>query len=71
MPGKAEPYWQHLYQVLGLLESQFHSVGIPDHLMEAQADIPEAMTGLSYMAGLFPGLSWGTAVLCQSFHHPK
>ena len=61
---------EHILRVLEFINGRFHSAWIPDHLMDDQAPIPEAFVTLSYFAGLFPHLFWGTAVLCQSFRNP-
>jgi alkanesulfonate monooxygenase SsuD/methylene tetrahydromethanopterin reductase-like flavin-dependent oxidoreductase (luciferase family) len=70
MPRAGAAYLDHVRRVLDLINGRFHSAWIPDHLMDGQAVIPEALTTLSYLAGLYPGLHWGTAVLSQSFRNP-
>jgi len=70
MPRAGTAYLRHVRQALRLLHGRFHSAWMPDHLMDGQAAIPEALTTVSYLAGLYPRLHWGTAVVSQSFRNP-
>jgi len=70
VPADTAAYWPHLHHVLSTLEGRFHSAWMSDHLMDGQASIPEALTTLSYLAGLYPQLHWGSAVLSQGFRNP-
>ena len=60
----------YIRRVLGLINGRFHSTWITDHLMDGQSPIPEAFVTLSYYAGLFPELFWGTVVFCHSYRNP-
>ena len=70
VPNDSTAYWLHLHNVLNTLEGRFHSAWMSDHLMDGQAQIPEALTVISYLAGLYPQLYWGSAVLSQGFRNP-
>ena len=70
MPANPADYLAHVQQVMGKISSSFHSVWIPDHLMEGDADLPEALTTLSFLAGQFPTLFFGTIVISQSYRNP-
>ncbi len=61
---------RHVHHVLKLISGRFQSAWIPDHLMDNQEPIPEALVTLSHFSGMFPDLMWGTAVLSQSFRNP-
>ena len=70
MPVNPADYLSHVQHILGKISGCFHSVWIPDHLMEGDADLPEALVTLSYLAGQFPELFLGTIVICQSYRNP-
>lgn len=70
VPANPAAYWPHILQVLSTLEGRFHSAWMSDHLMDGQAPIPEALTTISFLAGLYPQLTWGSAVLSQGFRNP-
>ncbi|HXV98717.1 MAG TPA: hypothetical protein VEC93_09865, partial [Anaerolineae bacterium] len=69
-PGPGRPYVAHVRQVLDRLSGHFHSAWIPDHFVDHQTDVPEALTTLSYLAGLYPALHFGPVVLGQSYRNP-
>src|SRR5687768_7923986 len=54
----------------------FASAWVADHVvpwgrwMPVETDTVECMTTLSYLAGAYPQLTWGTIVLCQSYRNP-
>jgi alkanesulfonate monooxygenase SsuD/methylene tetrahydromethanopterin reductase-like flavin-dependent oxidoreductase (luciferase family) len=70
MPPNPSGYLPHIQQMMEKIRGSFHSVWIPDHLMEADADLPEALTTLSFLAGQFPALFFGTIVISQSYRNP-
>jgi alkanesulfonate monooxygenase SsuD/methylene tetrahydromethanopterin reductase-like flavin-dependent oxidoreductase (luciferase family) len=70
MPSETSAYLSHLQDFLDRIKDSFHSVWISDHLMDGQADIPEALVTLSYLAGQYPEMFLGTIVICQSFRNP-
>lgn len=47
MPGAAAQYEPHVRQVLTYLSGRFHSAWMPDHFMDRQKDVPEALVTLS------------------------
>ncbi len=55
---------------LDLIDGQFDSVWLPDHLQFEDLDLLEAWTELTYLAGMQPKLHYGHTVLCQSFRNP-
>jgi alkanesulfonate monooxygenase SsuD/methylene tetrahydromethanopterin reductase-like flavin-dependent oxidoreductase (luciferase family) len=57
-------------RILERIHGRFHSAWMPDHFMDSDNPVPEALITLSYFAGLFPQLQWGTAVLGQSYRNP-
>jgi alkanesulfonate monooxygenase SsuD/methylene tetrahydromethanopterin reductase-like flavin-dependent oxidoreductase (luciferase family) len=63
-------YTDHVKKILELIHGRFHSAWMPDHFMDGLLPVPEALLTLSYFAGLFPELHWGTAVLGQSYRNP-
>lgn len=60
----------HVRRLLDAISGRFHSAWIPDHLMEGQEPIPEALVTIAHYAALYPQLHWGTAVLSQSYRNP-
>ena len=70
MPPKGNAYEKYVRQVLDRISGLFHSAWMPDHLMNGQQEIPEALVTLSYLAGLYPQLHFGAVVLAQSYRNP-
>ena len=70
MPATTTGYLSHVGSVLRRISDQFHSAWIPDHLMDGQDKIPEALTALSYLAALYPQMTFGTAVIGQGYRNP-
>ncbi|MBL6983414.1 MAG: LLM class flavin-dependent oxidoreductase [Anaerolineales bacterium] len=70
MPAKSALYLSHVQDILDKIGNCFHSAWIPDHLMAGKTDLPESFVTLSYLAGQFPELFFGTIVTCQSFRNP-
>jgi alkanesulfonate monooxygenase SsuD/methylene tetrahydromethanopterin reductase-like flavin-dependent oxidoreductase (luciferase family) len=70
MPGRPELYVPHLRRILDYLSGHFHSAWLPDHFVYEQTDVPEAMSTLNYLAGLYPALYFGTVVLGQNYRNP-
>jgi alkanesulfonate monooxygenase SsuD/methylene tetrahydromethanopterin reductase-like flavin-dependent oxidoreductase (luciferase family) len=68
--GGSQAYLPHLRCLIDTIEGSFHSLWVPDHLMFGQADIPEAWTLLSVLAGITSDLHLGTIVLGQSYRNP-
>ncbi len=70
-PPRAEVSYEiHVRGILNRLSGHFHSAWIPDHFIDGQADMPEALTTLSYLAGLYPTLYFGPVVLGQNYRNP-
>lgn len=70
MPPEGIVYEAYVRQVLDQIHGRFHSAWMPDHLMAGQHEIPEAMVTLSYLAGLYPQLHFGSVVLAHSYRNP-
>lgn len=70
VPAGAENYESHVRKILDRLAGHFHSAWAPDHFMDDHRDVPESMTTLSYLAGLYPSLSFGPVVLGQNYRNP-
>ncbi len=69
-PGGPNNYMPHLRRVLNMLGNRFHSAWIPDHFMDGDRDVPEALTTISYLSALVPALFWGTVVLGVNYRNP-
>jgi alkanesulfonate monooxygenase SsuD/methylene tetrahydromethanopterin reductase-like flavin-dependent oxidoreductase (luciferase family) len=58
------------------VEGRFDSAWVADHfipwatMVSDEVDTLECMTTISYLAGAFPGLKFGSIVLCQSYRNP-
>jgi alkanesulfonate monooxygenase SsuD/methylene tetrahydromethanopterin reductase-like flavin-dependent oxidoreductase (luciferase family) len=63
-------YVADLNRTLDRATGHFDSAWIVDHLQFGDADVLEGFTTLAYMAALHPHLTFGHAVLCQSFRNP-
>ncbi len=70
MPQEMDHYEAHVRRVLTCLSGRFHSAWIPDHFMDDQTNVPEALTTLSYLAALYPALHFGPIVLGQNYRNP-
>jgi alkanesulfonate monooxygenase SsuD/methylene tetrahydromethanopterin reductase-like flavin-dependent oxidoreductase (luciferase family) len=57
-------------RVLKRIGGHFVSAWTVDHLQFGATDVLEGFTTLTYLAALHPQLSFGHAVLCQSFRSP-
>ncbi len=68
--GGGTDYLNHIQHVLEQIDGGFRSVWMPDHFMDAQTDIPEALTTLGFLAGMYSGFDLGTIVLGQSYRNP-
>jgi alkanesulfonate monooxygenase SsuD/methylene tetrahydromethanopterin reductase-like flavin-dependent oxidoreductase (luciferase family) len=68
--GGSQAYLPHLRDLVATIQGSFHSLWMPDHLMFGQSDIPEALTSLSFLAGITTDLHLGTIVLGQSYRNP-
>lgn len=69
-PGAGISYEAHLRRILDRLNGHFHSAWIPDHFIDGQTNVPEALVTLSYLAGLYPALHFGSIVLGQNYRNP-
>jgi alkanesulfonate monooxygenase SsuD/methylene tetrahydromethanopterin reductase-like flavin-dependent oxidoreductase (luciferase family) len=74
-PGKREclsqtAFLERLSQGLQLVAKHFHSVWCYDHLQWNSDQVLEGWTMLTYLAPLYPQLSFGSLVLSQSFRNP-
>lgn len=70
MPGAAATYEPHLRRVLDRMSGHFHSAWMPDHFIYDDTDVPEALTTVNYLAGLYPRLHFGAVVLGQNYRNP-
>ena len=71
MPGTSrETYVADTRRVLDRIEGVFDSVWMVDHFWINELDCFECWTTLSFFAGLYPGLRFGSMVLCNSFRNP-
>src|SRR5215216_2960576 len=59
-------YVQDMHRALDLIEGQFDSIWVIDHL----EDVLESFTTLTFMAALHPQFKFGHVVVCQSFRNP-
>ena len=59
-----------LNRFLDLATGPFDSAWMVDHLQFGDAGVLEGFTALSFLAALHPRLTFGHAVLCQSFRNP-
>jgi alkanesulfonate monooxygenase SsuD/methylene tetrahydromethanopterin reductase-like flavin-dependent oxidoreductase (luciferase family) len=57
-------------RVLNTISGRWQSAWITDHFQWDNDDCLEVMTSLSFYAGIFPHLDWGTIVACQSYRNP-
>jgi hypothetical protein len=63
-------------RTLTLIQGHFASAWADDHVhpwasfASADTDALECMTTLSYLAGAFPRLDFGSLVVCQSYRNP-
>lgn len=62
---------------LGVIqEAHFASAWVSDHFVpwatwqDPETDMLECWTTLAHLTGRYPGLAWGTVVLCQSYRNP-
>ncbi|GAB4442027.1 MAG: TIGR03560 family F420-dependent LLM class oxidoreductase [Anaerolineae bacterium] len=69
-PGGPDAYEPHLRRVLAAISGHFHSAWMPDHFMSEADPVPESLTTLGYLAGLFPALTFGNVVIGQSYRNP-
>jgi alkanesulfonate monooxygenase SsuD/methylene tetrahydromethanopterin reductase-like flavin-dependent oxidoreductase (luciferase family) len=69
-PRAGVSYEAHLRRILDRLSGRFHSAWIPDHFIDGQTNVPEALVSLSYLAGLYPALHFGSIVLGQNYRNP-
>ena len=70
MPPDITDYEAHVRRVLTYLSGRFHSAWMPDHFMDGQTNVLEALTTLSYLDALFPALHFGPIVLGQNYRNP-
>ncbi len=70
MPGAAATYEPHLRRVLDRMSGHFHSAWMPDHFIYDDTNVPEALTTVNYLAGLYPRLHFGAVVLGQNYRNP-
>lgn len=70
VPTGAENYEPHVRNVLDHLKDHFHSAWVPDHFIDKDTDVPEAMMTIGYLAGLYPSLYFGPVVLGQNYRNP-
>jgi alkanesulfonate monooxygenase SsuD/methylene tetrahydromethanopterin reductase-like flavin-dependent oxidoreductase (luciferase family) len=59
-----------LRHAIEIIQDNFHSLWIPDHFMHDQANVPEALITLSFLAGITTDLYLGSIVLGQSYRNP-
>jgi alkanesulfonate monooxygenase SsuD/methylene tetrahydromethanopterin reductase-like flavin-dependent oxidoreductase (luciferase family) len=68
--GQRTTFVEDLNRALSLITGHFDSAWMVDHLGFDDTDAVEGFTALTYMAALHPQLTFGHAVLCQSFRNP-
>jgi alkanesulfonate monooxygenase SsuD/methylene tetrahydromethanopterin reductase-like flavin-dependent oxidoreductase (luciferase family) len=59
-----------LGRALDLVNGTFDSAWMVDHLQAGDASLLEGFTTVAFLAGQYPGLRFGNAVLSQSFRNP-
>ncbi|MFL5734809.1 MAG: LLM class flavin-dependent oxidoreductase [Chloroflexia bacterium] len=72
-PASAEAratYLEDCERNLETIKGHFTSVWMSDHLQVDSHDVLECWTTLTYLAGRFPDLSFGSGVMCQAFRNP-
>ena len=57
---------EYLHRALNVINGHFDSIWMIDHLPE----LLESFTTLTYMSALYPQLTFGHTVMCQSFRNP-
>ena len=55
-----------LNRALSLVAGHFSSAWMIDHLQDSADDMLESFTTISYLAALYPQLTFGQTVVCQS-----
>ncbi len=75
--GSSGPkFTQHIHRSLAIAEEYFDSAWMDDHMVPwatfQSNDTPylECVTTLAYLAAQYPGLQFGSSVLCQSYRNP-
>ena len=68
--GEGVTYLNYIQHVLKRIDGSFQSLWMPDHFMDDQAAILEALSTLSFLAGMDPEFDFGTIVLGQSYRNP-
>lgn len=68
--GGPGAYLAHLRRIIKTIQAEFHSLWMPDHFMHGQNEVLEALTTLSFLAGMTTSLHLGTIVLSQSYRNP-
>ncbi len=69
-PDDSNDYTKHIQLVAERITGSFSSLWLPDHFMDGDREIPEALVSLSYFAGILPDFQMGTAVIGQSYRNP-
>lgn len=65
-----------LYQTLDAIHADFDSVWVDDHMMpwavwqSNETPYVECLSTIAHFAALYPKLTFGTSVLCQSYRNP-
>jgi alkanesulfonate monooxygenase SsuD/methylene tetrahydromethanopterin reductase-like flavin-dependent oxidoreductase (luciferase family) len=70
IPAGDGNYKRHVRRILERITGRFHSAWIPDHFMDQNYDVPEALVTLSHLSALYPKLYFGPVVLGQSYRNP-
>lgn len=74
--SRGPEFLAQITETLRRIEGQFDSAWIADHFIPwadfvaDDVDTLECITAISYLAGAFPRLDFGSIVLCQSYRNP-
>jgi alkanesulfonate monooxygenase SsuD/methylene tetrahydromethanopterin reductase-like flavin-dependent oxidoreductase (luciferase family) len=74
--SRGPDFRNEIIDFLASLEGKFATAWLADHFVpwhtetDIMADTLEVWTGLSYLAGKFPGYAFAPIVLCQSYRNP-
>ena len=64
------------FETLDLVQGRFDAAWVTDHMIPwpkwqaVETPTVECWTTLTFLASRYPGLAWGTVVLCQSYRNP-
>lgn len=70
LSGLSQPFLENIRQCIELISASFSSVWSSDHIQIGELGKLEAWTAITYLSALYPHLTFGHNVLCQSFRNP-